>query len=490
MFKHALIQDIAYSTLLRGARQSLHQRIGEAYEQRLPDLTATQPEIVARHFAEAGLPLPAIRYWREAGERALQRSANSEASAHLRAAIHLLTSLPGDNESKRKELDLQMALGSATRAIRGHASDETLMVYSRARELLDERVNAKDQISVLYGLWSVNVVRCEYLAGLDIARQSLEVAERHQEPEVSAFANRMMGLTLWATGRFAEAVPHLRRAVALYAPGQGNVTDLRYAQDHAVWAQMMLALNLWALGHSDQAANAATQSLEWAREIGHAMTTGFALAFGSVLHAFSNFDGSGSGAFAAQTLKYCLEHDLRAYQPWAQFYHGLYQFQLGDHIAGLEAMQAGMDKAEKINMNMVRALHLGYIGLARAAINEVDAALEKFEEAFVLVETTEERMFEAELYRMQSEVFLRKGSHVEAEEALSRALTIARDQQAHMFELRAATGLARLWIQQDRRREARDLLTQVSGWFTEGYDNADFQAAKLMLDELAMPSSL
>ena len=490
MFKHALIQDIAYSTLLRGARQSLHQRIGEAYEQRLPDLTATQPEIVARHFAEAGLPLPAIRYWREAGERALQRSANSEASAHLRAAIHLLTSLPGDNESRRKELDLQMALGSATRAIRGHASDETLMVYSRARELLDERVNAKDQISVLYGLWSVNVVRCEYLAGLDIARQSLEVAERHQEPEVSAFANRMMGLTLWATGRFAEAVPHLRRAVALYAPGQGNVTDLRYAQDHAVWAQMMLALNLWALGHSDQAANAATQSLEWAREIGHAMTTGFALAFGSVLHAFSNFDGSGSGAFAAQTLKYCLEHDLRAYQPWARVLSWAVSVSTRRSYRrpGSDAGRYGQSRKDQHEHGP--CLHLGYIGLARAAINEVDAALEKFEEAFVLVETTEERMFEAELYRMQSEVFLRKGSHVEAEEALSRALTIARDQQARMFELRAATGLARLWIQQDKRREARDLLAPVSGWFTEGYDNADFQAAKLMLDELAMPSSL
>ena len=126
-------------------------------------------------------------------------------------------------------------------------------------------------------------------------------------------------------------------------------------------------------------------------------------------------------------------------------------------------MQTGMEKADKINMNMVRALHLGYIGLARAAINEVDAALEIFEEAFVLVETTEERMFEAELYRMHSEVFLQMGSHVDAEEALSRALTIARDQQARMFELRAAIDLARLWIQQDKRREARDLLTHGFG---------------------------
>src|SRR5215475_12617046 len=171
----------------------------------------------------------------------------------------------------------------------------------------------------------------------------------------------MMGLTLWATGRFSEAAPHFQRAVELYAPGQGNVTDLRYSQDHAVWAQMMLASTLWALGYPQQAASAATQSIAWARTIGHAMTTGFALAFGSVLHAFLNFDRSGDGPFSEQVVRYCLEQNLRAYQPWAQFYHGLALLRQGEHTSGLEAMLAGMDKAEKINFNIVRTLHLGYV---------------------------------------------------------------------------------------------------------------------------------
>jgi class 3 adenylate cyclase/tetratricopeptide (TPR) repeat protein len=482
LFKHALVQDIAYSTLLRGPRRNLHQRIAEALEQRFPETTETQPEIVARHYTDAGLTAPAINYWRKAGERALQRSANAEASAHLRAAIDLIAALPVDGELRRKELDLQMALGSATRAIRGHASDETLRVYSRARELLDERVSVKDQIGVLYGLWSVNVVRCEYLAGLDTAKQSLAVAERHQEPEASAFANRMMGLTLWATGRFREAAPHLRQAVALYAPGRGNVTDLRYSQDHAVWAQMMLALTLWPLGYPQQAASAATQSIAWARTIGHAMTTGFALAFGSILNAFLNLDRSGDGPFSEQALRYCLEQDLRAYQPWTEFYHGLTLLRQGEHTAGLEAMLAGMDRAEKINMNMVRALHLGYVASARAAANRFEAALEGFDEAFAIVERTEERMFEAELHRMHSEVLVRAGCVAQAEEALSRALTVARGQQARMWELRAATSLARLWIEQGKRQEARDLLAPVWGWFTEGFDTADLQAARSVLD--------
>jgi class 3 adenylate cyclase/tetratricopeptide (TPR) repeat protein len=483
-FKHALVQDTAYSTLLRGARQNLHQRIAEALEQRFPETTETQPEIVAHHYTNAGLAAPAIDYWRKAGERALQRSANAEASAHLRAAIALIAALPADANLRRKELDLQMALGSATRAIKGHASDETLRVYSRARELLDETVSVKDQIGILYGLWSVNAVRGEYLAGLETAKQSLAVAERHQEPEASAFADRMMGFTLWATGRFSEAAPHLRQAVALYAPGQGNVTDLRYSQDHAVWAQMMLALTLWALGYPQQAASAATQSIAWARAIGHAMTTGFALAFGSVLNAFLIFDRSGGGAFSEQAVRYCLEQDLRAYQPWAQFYHGLTLFRQGEHTSGLEAMLAGMDKAEKINFNSVRALHLSYVASARAATNQLEAALEGFDEAFAIVERTAERIFEAELHRMHSDVLARAGCVAQAEEALGRALTIARDQQARMWELRAATGLARLWIEQGKQHEARELLAPVLGWFTEGFDTADLRAARSVLDAI------
>jgi hypothetical protein len=226
-------------------------------------------------------------------------------------------------------------------------------------------------------------------------RWSLAVANRHQEPEASAFADRMMGLTLWATGRFSEAALHLRRAVALYAPGRGNVTDLRYSQDHAVWAQMMLASTLWALGYPQQAASAATQSIAWARTIGHAMTTGFALAFGSVLNAFLSVNGSSDRPFSEEALKYCLEQDLRAYQPWAEFYHGLTLLPQGKHTSGLEAMIAGMDKAEKINMNMVRALHLGYVASARAAGNQFEAALEGFDQSFAIIERTEERMFEA-----------------------------------------------------------------------------------------------
>jgi hypothetical protein len=231
--------------------------------------------------------------------------------------------------------------------MKGHAAQETLRVYSRARELLDEAVAVKEQIGVLYGLWSVNVVRGELLLGLSVAQQSLTVAASHQEPEASAFANRMMGLTLWATGAFAKAIPHFEETVALYAPGQKNVTDLRYAQDHAVWALSMLALTLYPLGYPEQAEAAIRKAISWAHEIRHAMTTGFALSFGSVLNGFLRFDQRWDGSFSDEVVSYCVQHDLRAYLPWAQFYQGLILVRQGTRCGpGTHACRNGGSKQD------------------------------------------------------------------------------------------------------------------------------------------------
>jgi predicted ATPase len=249
-FKHALVQDAAYATLLRSQRLQLHARIGRVLEERFPDVGETQPEILAHHFTQALLTDTAIEYWRKAGERALQRSANAEAFAHLTSAIDLIRALPGEASRDQSELRLQMALGSASRAIHGHAVPETLRIYSRARDLLDETVPVKEQMAVLYGAFSVPFVRGEYASARPVAEQALAVAAEVEDPEATAFANRMMGITEWATGEFAPSVSHLVRAAELYAPETGNITDLRYSQDHAVWSLSLLALSLWPLGVS------------------------------------------------------------------------------------------------------------------------------------------------------------------------------------------------------------------------------------------------
>jgi class 3 adenylate cyclase/predicted ATPase len=485
LFKHALVQDAAYGTLLRSRRRQLHGFVAEVLREQFPETEERRPEILAHHFTEAGRADLAIHYWQKAGERALQRSANAEASAHLRAAIGVIVSLPADSELRRKELGLQMALGSATRAIRGHAADETIQVYSRARDLLDDTIPIKDQMAVLYGLWTVNVVRAEYIPALDAAEQSLALASRFQDPEASAFANRMMGFTLWSTGAFADSIPHWDRTVALYAPGQENVTDLRYSQDHAVWALSMLALTLWPLGHPARATAAATTALGWARTIQHAMTTGFALSFGSLLNGFLQADPEENRIFADEAVAYCVENDLRAYIPWARFYQGQTLARSGKYRQGLDLMRAAMAGAEKINMKQRVSIHLGYLASAYASAGDPETGMDLLAQAIQVVEETGERFFEAELHRLCGEILIQMNRRDEAEAAFDRALAVARRQQARSWELRAAVSLARLRGEARRRAEARELLGPIYGWFTEGLDTADLKAARALLDELA-----
>ena len=485
IFKHALVQDAAYNTLLRARRRDLHARIGHVLEEGFPELATSQPELLAHHFTEAGLDDAAVNYWHKGGEHALERSAHAEAAAHLERAIRLLKTLPAGTQRNHRELPLQMALGSTMRALKGHAANETLEVYNHARALLDETIPAKQQMAVLYGAWSVAVLR-DCRKGLEIARQSLTLAQSDDDPEAAAFASRMNGIALWLTGSLEEAVPHLERAVRLYAPGSGNVTDLRYSQDHAVWALSVLALVQWSLGHPDRAAEAAVRSLEWARAINHGMTTGFALSFGSALWAFFRENPPAGGADANEALDFCMEHDLRAYIPCAQFYRGLTQVRHGAHCDGLELMQAGIAGMDKINYRILWAAHLGHLAWALASAGKVDEAIEVISKALLAVDESGERVCEAELHRLRGDMLLQRGVVEEAEHEFCRAVEIARSQKARGWELRAATSLVQLHADRGHKAQALEILSPVYSWFTENFDTADLRAAKTLLQTLEL----
>ena len=482
LFKHALVQDAAYGTLLREPRRALHARIAETLESQFAEIAENQPEVLARHFTEAGMSETAIQYWSKAGERALQRSANAEAAAHLTSAIELV---PKGGRESRLELRLQMALGSAARAIHGHAAPETLRVYTRAHDLLDETVPAKEQMAVLYGLYAVTFTRGEYAAARPVAEQALAVAAPESDPEATAFANRMMGIVDWATGDFLAAAPRLRRVAELYAAGSGNVTDLRYSQDHSVFSLSMLALALWPLGFVDQAIEAASKALARAQQINHAMTTAFALIFGSTLCEFIGADPLRGGHIFDEALDYCVSKDLRTYFPWSRFYGGLSLINRGQLDQGLEMMRGAMAAAKKINSKMLWTPHLGSLALAHARAGQAEAALHLLSEALAAVEDMGERMFEAELHRIIGDVLLSVQRQGEAQVEFTRAIAIARQQQAKSWELRAAMSLARLWRDQGKVQEARELLAPVYGWFTEGFETRDLKEAKVLLEELA-----
>jgi len=484
LFKHALVQDAAYGTLLRGRRQELHARIGKVFEQQFPDSVGIQPEILAHHYTEAGLAEIAIGYWQNAGEYALRRSANAEAAAHLSKAIALVATLPASAARNREELSLQMALGSAIRANTGHASAETLHVYTRARELLDDSVPLKEQMAVLYGLWAVDVTRANNERALEVGQQSLAIAARHDDSEASAFANRMTGVSRLVMGDFAVAAEHLERVVTLFEPGAPNVTDLRYSQDHAVFSLTMLALTLFPRGYPQQAAIASAKSLSWAHRIEHAMSVGFALSFGSVLNGFVGADVLEGGQHSVRALAYCVEHDLKAYIPWSRFYHGLALARRGEIRQGIDLMNDGIAGAERISMNMLQPAHLGHLALIHASAGDQEAGLRLLDQAVRMAKETEERVFEAELYRLRGEILIQSQRTAEAETAFYSALAQARQRQAMMWELRSAMSMARLWRDQGKRQQAHDLLAPVYGWFTEGFDTLDLKEAKALLEQL------
>ena len=319
-----------------------------------------------------------------------------------------------------------------------------------------------------------------------MAEQALAVAAPEPDPEATAFANRMMGIVDWATGDFLAAAPRLRRVAELYAAGSGNVTDLRYSQDHSVWSLSLLALALWPLGFVDQAIEAASKALARAQQINHAMTTAFALIFGSTLCEFIRADPLRGGHLFDEALDYCVNKDLRTYFPWSRFYGGCRcLINRGQLDQGLEMIAARWPPQRRSTRNFFGHHISAVLALAHARAGQAEAALDWLSEALVAVEDMDERMFEAELHRIIGDAFLSMQRQGEAEVEFTRALAVARLQQAKSWELRASMSLARLWREQGKVSEARELLAPVYGWFTEGFDTLDLKEAKALLEELA-----
>jgi class 3 adenylate cyclase/tetratricopeptide (TPR) repeat protein len=486
MFKHALIQDAAYSTLLRGQRQALHARIGNMLREQFPEIAVTEPETLAHHYTQAGLVDIAINYWRKAGERALRRSAMVEAVQHLTHGIELTRSLPATPARDRRELDLHLALGRFIRIVKGMAAPETLQVFMRARRLLDDGATVTEQMTVFYGLWGVHYVRAEHAEAREVAEQCLDLAARHLNDDgAGVLANYIMGDTLWATGTFVAARYHLERTLALTAAAGAGSAVARDLQNHEINALSYLSWVLWPLGYPAQAIAAARQSVQRARETGHVPLIAFVGWVDAFLAAAFGADRDRPEARFDEVVTYCAEHGVKAYELWTRFSQGIAVARGGDAERGISVMHGAMAELETINAVILRPLYLGHLAAAHASLDQAGLGVSLIDEAISALEKTGERLFEAELYRLQGQLWITLDKTDEAETALLRALTVARGQQARMWELRAAVSLARLWRDQGKDAQARELIAAIYGWFTEGFDTADLKEAKTLLEELA-----
>jgi predicted ATPase len=482
MFKHALVQDAAYASLLRSRRQELHARIAGVLEEKFPDIVETQPELLAQHYTQAALAERAILYWQRAGERALARSANLEAIQHFSQGIELIKALPDMPDRRRQEFRLYLGLGPAIRAVKGHASPETLQAFSRARELMDPDANLPDQLRVLYGLWGVRFARGEHEAGRGVAEQALQLVTGTAEAEPNALANRLMGETLWAMGEFDKARHFLERAIGFCGTDERPVTDLRFSFDHKAGALSFLGWVLWLLGYPTRALAAATEAVAMSARINHAATTAMTLSGVTVVTEFRR-DPAALREWAGTQATHCAEHSIATFGGWGRFGQGLAQFWNGDAPAGIASMRAAMATAERDHAGLFRPMHLGFLAEAHADVGEREHALDLLNEAIALAKSTKEGFFEAELHRMRGEHLLNQDEGA-AEASFELAVATARRQNAKSWELRAALSLARQWSNRGDSVKAKELLGPIYAWFTEGFDAPDLQAAKAMLEEL------
>ena len=483
-FKHALVRDAAYESLLKSRRQQLHGQIARALEEKFADIVASQPEIVAHHFTAAGLVDPAIDYWLRAGNLALSRSANAEAVKHLRQGIELTRSLASSPERVRKELDFYLALGPAMAATEGDAAPETLRVFSHARELLGDGGTLTEQMTVLWGAYLAHSMRAEHTAARDVAHQCLALAAHHEHPGMSALANRFMGQTLHFMGAFVEARVHLERTLDLCAANQETIAAYRrFGTDDRVNALSFLAVTLLLLGYPEQSTTAVGQAVSRAHAMGLTYSTALALSHVAFLGTIG-CDPQRAAAYADEAIALSVEHGLASPDHRARFFRGALLAQSGDLQLGIELMRNAMAAAEGSAERNRRTLYLGHLASAHASLGQPEVGLDLLGEAVRTAEITSEKLFEAELHRLRGDILLTLGRRAEAEAGLRRALTIAQQQPARWWELRTATTLAKHWRDEGKCLEAYSLLQPVYGWFVEGFDTTPLKDAKALLAEL------
>jgi predicted ATPase len=486
VFKHALVRDEAYESLLKRTRQQYHQWIAHVLEDRFPATTETQPELLAHHYAEAGLSEQAVGYWQRAGERAIERSAYVEAISQLTKALELLTTLPKTSERTQQELVLLTTLGPVVRDVKGDGSMDVKHVYTRARELCQDRGDPPQLFWVLRGLYSFYAVRAEYQAARDLGEQLLTLAQRHQDPTLLLEAHRALGLTLFYLGEFVPSRAHLEQGIALYDPQQHRSLAFHLGLDLGVACVSPAAWALWMLGYPDQALQRSQEALILAQEVSHPYTLGWALNWAARLHQCRREEQTVQ-EHAEGAIALCTEQGFALYAAGGTIMQGWALAAQGHGEEGTTQVYQSLTAWRATGAEVVMPYFLALLAEVYGKAEQAKEGRHVLTEALALVDKTGERFYEAELYRLKGELLLRQATpdtH-QAETCFQQAIAIAQRQSAKSWELRAATSLARLWQRQGKRQDAYDLLAPVYEWFTEGFDTADLKEAKTLLQELA-----
>jgi class 3 adenylate cyclase/DNA-binding winged helix-turn-helix (wHTH) protein/predicted ATPase len=483
VFKHALIQQEAYQSLVRRTRRQYHRRIAQALEERLPASTETQPELLAHHYAEAGCPAQALPYWQLAGQQALQRSANLEAVRHLTTALNLLATLPETPARAQQELDLLITLGPALMATKGQGTPEVEQTYARARILCQQVGDTPQLFPTLRGLWRFYQGRGALLTALELGEQLVRLTAREAAPMPCLEAHNALGQTLFQLGDYATARLHLEQGVALIHPTTQRTQALRQGEASGVRCLATAARTLWCLGYPAQAVRRSEAAVALAQALAHPYSLAMALYQAAIL-AHHRRDVPAVQSQAGALLTLATEQGFPLFVGHGTYLRGWGLVLQDEGAEALAQLRQGLSAIVAAGQELSRPFCLVLLAEAAGHVGHIEDGLRLLAEALTMMEASGRGDLLAEAYRLKGVLLLRQSlpDAVQAEACFRQALAIAQRQQAKAWELRIAISLSRLWQQQGKRAKARALLAPIYGWFAEGFDTADLQEAKALLE--------
>jgi class 3 adenylate cyclase/predicted ATPase len=485
-FKHALVQDAAYQSLLKTKRQQLHARIARSLEERSSSAIQIEPEMLAHHYTQGGFFQRAISYWLSAGRHAAGRSADREAIAHLTKGLQLLEHLSDSPERATKELDLRVALGPVLMNIKGSAAPEVAKVYEPAQVLCREVGRPEHAFPVLWGLWLNRNTSGRLRAAEELTAELIAVAEDLPETVFRLQGHHAAWTTRFNLGEFALALEHVEHGLRSYDLERHHRSAFVYGgHDAGVCGYSSGAWISWLLGYPDRALGLAHEGLTLAKRLTHPISLAQALCYKAILHQLRG-ELELVTKDADELLACCAKHRLEIWASNGQILKGWTLVAIGEVGEGLRSFQQALGERRGKGLRLRQAYYLAILAEAHGSAGRSDKGLEAVDEALKLISSTEERRWEAIAHRVRGDLLLTSSFRNEAaaEAAFQRAIEVASNQEAKSLELRAATSLARLWRDQGKRAQARDVLAPVYGWFTEGFDTADLRDAKALLDDL------
>jgi tetratricopeptide (TPR) repeat protein len=485
-FKHALVQDAAYDSLLKTRRQSLHAKIAHVLEEHFPSTKDTEPELLAHHLTAAGETETAIGYWQKAGKLALKRLALNEAISHLNKGMELIGTLPKSAQRDASELDLRTPLGTAWMALKGWAAPEVWTSLHPALGLAKSRSRHEALVPIYYGLYVNVLVQGRVAESLAWVNEMLASAEATGDPDLLIVGHRTACTTYFALGDFNQSREHGNRVVALYSEEKHRHLADMINTDPKTAVGIYVSLGTWMLGYPDQAVRACDAKDEHARRRGHPFDLAYALTIGAQVWDL-RCEPEQLLVRVEETERLGRPHSLPFIsEVVAQVYKGVAWLRAGCLTQGIPHLRGAMEKWNSNGAVIFMPNFRATLAEGIALSGDLDGGLRLIEDSLTQIARPgwEERSHLAEVLRLKGWMLQQQGNLDAAEENYLASIEVAREQQAKSWELRTSTSLARLWQSQGKRKEALDLLKPVYDWFTEGFDTKDLIDAKALLEAL------